>query len=75
MCWCGPGVGATLTLRLGNKVPLAALGISKQPLEVSGTVRAISDGEYTVTGPIYTGQRCAMGRRRCIWTSAVPSSW
>ncbi|MBK7060341.1 MAG: M81 family metallopeptidase [Rubrivivax sp.] len=56
------GVGATLTLRLGNKVPLAALGISKQPLEVSGTVRAISDGEYTVTGPIYTGQRCAMGR-------------
>ena len=55
------GVGAKLTLRLGNKVPLTQLGIAKLPLEVTGTVRAVSDGEYTVTGPIYTGQRCAMG--------------
>ncbi len=56
------GVGAQITVRLGNKVPLTQLGVSKQPVALSGTVRAISDGEYTVTGPIYTGQRCAMGR-------------
>jgi microcystin degradation protein MlrC len=56
------GQGARVRIALGNKVPLIALGITKQPMLVTGTVRAISDGEYTVTGPIYTGQRCCMGR-------------
>ncbi|EJE52879.1 hypothetical protein PMI14_02432 [Acidovorax sp. CF316] len=56
------GVGAQCTVRLGNKVPLTQLNVSKEPVALTGTVRAISDGEYTVTGPIYTGQRCAMGR-------------
>lgn len=56
------GQGARLRIALGNKVPLVKLGITKQPAMLSGTVRAISDGEYTVTGPTYTGQRCAMGR-------------
>ena len=56
------GVGAQVDFALGNKVPLTQLGIAKQPLQVRGCVLAISDGEYTVTGPIYTGQRCGMGR-------------
>lgn len=56
------GLGAEVNLALGNKVALTQLGIVKHPMPVRGTVRAISDGEYTVTGPIYTGQRCAMGR-------------
>ena len=56
------GVGASVTVALGNKVPLTRLGIVKQPLLLSGKVLAISDGQYTVTGPIYTGQRCDMGR-------------
>ena len=59
------GVGAQVSVRLGNKVPLARLGIVKEPVLVQGTVRAISDGSYTVTGPIYTGQRCSMGR--AVW--------
>ncbi|MEP6588747.1 MAG: M81 family metallopeptidase [Polaromonas sp.] len=56
------GIGAEVSIALGNKVALTQLGIVKQPMLVRGTVRAISDGEYTVTGPIYTGQRCYMGR-------------
>jgi microcystin degradation protein MlrC len=56
------GVGASVSLDLGNKVPLLQLGIVKQPMRVHGTVLAISDGVYTVSGPIYTGQRCCMGR-------------
>ena len=56
------GVGAQLKLPLGNKVALSQLGIHKEPVTVDGTVMAISDGEYTATGPIYTGQRCFMGR-------------
>ena len=55
------GNGARLSVRLGNKVPLTQLAVIKEPVTLEGTVRAISDGEYTVTGPIYTGQRCAMG--------------
>lgn len=56
------GLGAKVSIALGNKVALTQLGITKQPMLVHGTVRAISDGGYTVTGPIYTGQRCTMGR-------------
>ena len=62
------GVGAQVSVRLGNKVPLARLGIVKEPVMVQGTVRAISDGSYIVTGPIYTGQRCSMGR--AVWLDA-----
>ncbi len=40
-------------------------------MALTGTVRAISDGEYTVTGPIYTGQRCAMGRTVLFDTGAA----
>lgn len=56
------GVGASVTLALGNKVRLTQLGVRKEPLQVSGVVRAVSNGEFTVTGPIYTGQLCSMGR-------------
>jgi len=59
------GVGASVHLALGNKMPLTRLGITKQPMQVSGIVRAVSDGQYTVSGPIYTGQRCCMGRT--VW--------
>lgn len=59
------GEGAEISLPLGNKVSLAALGLAKTPVPVQGRVRAISDGSYTVTGPIYTGQRCHMGRT--VW--------
>jgi microcystin degradation protein MlrC len=38
---------------------------------VQGTVRAISDGEYTVSGPIYTGQRLCMGRTVWLDTGAA----
>lgn len=56
------GIGKKVNIALGNKVSLSRLGLVKQPMLVQGTVRAVSDGEYTVSGPIYTGQRCCMGR-------------
>ncbi|MEK8053274.1 M81 family metallopeptidase [Ideonella sp. DXS22W] len=56
------GEGAQVTLALGNKRPMLALGLTKTPPVLTGTVRRLSDGGYTVTGPIYTGQRCQMGR-------------
>ena len=60
------GEGAEVEIDLGNKVSLAGIGLHKQPLRLRGTVRSVSDGAYTVTGPIYTGQRCHMGRSVCF---------
>lgn len=56
------GEGAAVTVALGNKSLLASIGLVKTPVYMSGTVRTICDGEYTITGPTYTGQRSSMGR-------------
>ncbi|WP_113911746.1 M81 family metallopeptidase [Roseovarius dicentrarchi] len=64
------GTGAAVTVQLGNKVPLPGLP-SKAPLALTGTVGAISDGSYVVTGPIYTGQTCHMGRAAVLETGGA----
>ena len=57
------GVGATVTVDLGNKVPMPKIRQSQRPpLRLTGRVVAVSNGEYTISGPIYTGARCYMGR-------------
>ncbi|MFT5642725.1 MAG: microcystin degradation protein MlrC [Janthinobacterium sp.] len=56
------GLGATVTLTLGNKTNLTAQGLDKTPLLLSGVVRAINDGCFRVSGPIYTGSVINMGR-------------
>ncbi|MGH8320025.1 MAG: M81 family metallopeptidase [Steroidobacteraceae bacterium] len=49
------GIGARLTVKLGGKTPMPALGLRGRPLELSGTVRRITDGRYKVTCPMKTG--------------------
>ncbi|KAF3998571.1 M81 family metallopeptidase [Glaciimonas immobilis] len=56
------GVGAIVTVPLGNNVALTKQGITKTPLTLTGKVLAITDGQVHVTGPIYTGSTIAMGR-------------
>ena len=61
------GVGATIELGIGNKV--AAPGFaSRPPLRLAGVVEALSEGVYTVSGPIYTGQTFSMGRAAVLRT-------
>ena len=55
------GIGAKLTLALGNRTDLPAQGLRKTPMQVTGVVQAISQGEIVVTGPIYTGSLLKMG--------------
>ncbi len=57
----GAGVGTTVTLALGNKLAGKAVR-PLPPLTVTGVVRALTDGEYIIRGPTYTGQRAFMGR-------------
>lgn len=65
------GVGATVTLDVGGKIDMPAIGRRGEPLRLTGVVRAITDGEYTVTGPQFTGMRCYMGRTAVLDTGAA----
>ena len=56
------GVGSEVTLDLGGKTDMPAINLKGQPLEVTGHVRAITDGRFTVTGPMMTGMRIGLGR-------------
>ena len=65
------GVGARLTLKVGGKMDMPAIGERGRPLELTGVVRAITDGEYTITGPQFQGMRCYMGRTAVLDTGAA----
>jgi microcystin degradation protein MlrC len=62
------GVGANVTLALGGKTPMPAIGLAGRPLEVAGRVAAITDGEIVFTGPMYTGVRSHLGRSAVLDT-------
>lgn len=60
------GVGASVTVQLGNKTPAKGLPPPHAPLALTGKVTALSDGRYKVTGPIYHGQILSMGRAAAL---------
>ena len=62
------GIGNAVTLLVGGKVDMPAIGRKGEPMQLSGVVRNISDGEYTITGPQFTGMRCYMGRTAVLDT-------
>lgn len=64
------GVGSTVTVPVGNKLA-ARPGDRRAPFIATGIVRAITDGEYVISGPIYTGQRAFMGRSAVLDTGAA----
>ncbi|MGL5139079.1 MAG: M81 family metallopeptidase [Beijerinckiaceae bacterium] len=55
------GVGATLTLPLGGKTDMPSIGEKGEPLMLTGKVKRLSDGEWIVRGPMYTGSRVTSG--------------
>jgi microcystin degradation protein MlrC len=65
------GVGADVTLDLGGKVEMPSMGLPARPLRISGRVRAITDGEFTVTGPMATGSVIRMGRTAVLDTGRM----
>ncbi|HEY2707229.1 MAG TPA: M81 family metallopeptidase [Caulobacteraceae bacterium] len=65
------GVGATVTLELGGKVDMPAMGLMAKPLAVTGQVRCITDGVFKVTGPMATGSTIRMGRTAVLDTGRM----
>jgi microcystin degradation protein MlrC len=64
------GLGATLDIELGNVRPLG-LGSDPRPrLRVHARVRALTDGRFRISGPIYTGETWTMGRTAVLETDA-----
>jgi microcystin degradation protein MlrC len=55
------GVGAEITLDLGGRTEMPSIGERGKPLRLTGKVRRLSDGEWTVRGPMYTGSRVTTG--------------
>lgn len=44
------GIGNTVTLALGGKLPMPALDVQSQPITLTGTVKLISDGRFPRDG-------------------------
>lgn len=65
------GVGSIITLLLGGKMDMPSIGRKGEPLEVTGTVKVISDGEFVVRGPMYTGVRMNMGKTVVLDTGSI----
>ena len=65
------GVGSSLTLQLGGKMDMPSIGRNGEPLEVTGTVKVISDGEFVVRGPMYTGVKMSMGKTAALDTGSI----
>src|SRR3546814_8808717 len=50
---------------------MPAMGLKGRPVEVTGTVRSITDGCFPVTGPMFTGVRMNIGRTAVLDTGKI----
>lgn len=55
------GEGARVALDLGGHTDMPGIGLAGAPLRVTGIVSKLTDGSYTVEGPMYTGVTVHMG--------------
>lgn len=65
------GVGSQVSLDVGGKVDIPAMGLKGRPLKLTGRVRVITDGIYDVTGPMYTGVKLSLGRTVVLETDSA----
>jgi len=65
------GVGARVTLSLGGKLDMPALGLKGKPRQVTGNVRRIVNGIYRNEGPMARGELADMGAAAVLDTGKV----
>lgn len=65
------GVGATVTLSLGQAVPTFTGQVSDPPVTGDFRVRALSDGKVTLKGPMMTGMAATLGACACLEIDGV----
>jgi microcystin degradation protein MlrC len=65
------GIGATITLDLGGKSDMPSIGHKAEPLRLTGKVKRLSDGEWIVRGPMYTGSKVTCGNAAVFETGGM----
>ena len=65
------GVGARVTIALGGKLEMPALGLKGKPRMVTGNVRRIINGIYRNEGPMARGELADMGAAAVLDTGNV----
>jgi microcystin degradation protein MlrC len=65
------GVGATVTLSIGAKLPMPQLPVASAPLTVTGVVQTISSGSFRLKGGLTPGLQIFMGRSVVLDTGKV----
>jgi microcystin degradation protein MlrC len=65
------GIGTRVTLPLGGKMDMPALGLKGRPREVTGNVRRICSGLYRNEGPMARGELADMGPSAVLDTGNV----
>ncbi len=65
------GTGANVTLSLGGHMDMPAIGLKGKPLQVTGTVRRITDGRFRNRGPMSKGVLMDMGPTAVLDTGRV----
>ncbi len=65
------GVGADVSLDLGGRTAMPLVRQENTPLRISGRITALSDGQLTVTGPVFTGTSLNMGPSGVIDTGTM----
>lgn len=65
------GVDKEVTIDIGGKTDMPALSLKGKPLSLTGKVIKITDGNYTITGPMFTGMKLSLGRTVVFETEGV----
>jgi len=65
------GIGAEITLSLGGKLDMPAIGLKGQPRTVSGRVKLLCDGQFRNQGPMAAGEHNDMGLTAVLDTGRV----
>ncbi|MBD9628194.1 M81 family metallopeptidase [Ensifer sp. ENS06] len=65
------GLGAEIEIEVGNKIFTEGFSPPHPSLKLKGRISALGNGRYTISGPIYTGMVCDMGRSAVIDTGTA----
>lgn len=65
------GEGAELSISVGGKTDVPAIGQKGHSLTLSGKVKKLTDGRFTIQGPMQTGLTVNLGRTALFKTDAV----
>lgn len=65
------GIGARITLAVGGRTDIPALGLKGRPLDLTGTVKRLTDGKFRLSGEMMNGFPVDLGGTAVLDTGAM----